>query len=252
MCGKCLEGLLDPLCLVRRMQDPTADMRLNQAGSAILRIGPVASADVTFGRGIEPVLRLRSLTAAGDTARLPSLVEEYLASAGIALHVWGDERLPRRAFLWRMVEEVEGLEVKSEVWSRASVRMGNLHSLLSLAASELPVEESWRCSFVRDHAEAAIHLYSRTKEHRPLWRVARSNQAMLAAWIGDTEEALRILDDLCPVRVDRETASFAIKKAMVLCDAGREEECRAEMELVPEELLDARAKRFKRALEAMG
>jgi hypothetical protein len=249
MCQRCLEGILDPLSITRRMQDPAADMRLHQVGSAVLRIGPVPSSEMEFGEGVEPAIRLRSLLERGEQGQLQTLVEEYLASAGVPLHVWGDERLPRRAFLWRMVEEVKALELRSEIWARASVRMGNLHSLLVLAATDLPVDESWQSSFIKENSGVALSLYSRAKEYRPLWKVAQSNQAMLYAWIGRTEDALRILEDIRPYRVDKETVSFAIKRAIILCDAGRDKECGEELSQIPEELMDAHMRKIKTELE---
>ncbi|MCU0861306.1 MAG: hypothetical protein MUE65_03205, partial [Methanomassiliicoccales archaeon] len=170
---------------------------------------------------------------------------------GLALHLWGDERLPRRAFLWRLVDEVGPLDLKGEMWARASVRIGNLYSLMVLAVSELPVDDSWRADFTKDSASSALSLYSRAKEHRPLWRVAQSNTAMLRAWMGRTEESLRILDELASFRVDKETMPFSLKRAMVLCDAGRRDDCLEELARIPEELMDARAKRFRAQLEAL-
>jgi hypothetical protein len=249
MCKTCLDGMLDPLALTKRMQDPGADLRLHQIGSAVLRIGPVPSSELDFGEGVEPAIRLRSLTERGDVGQLQTLVEEYLASAGVSLHVWGDERLPRRAFLYRILEEVKGIETKSEIWARASVRMGNVHALMVLAASELPLDEAWQTAFIKEHEGSALSFYSRSKEHRPLWKVAQSNQAMLYAWMGRREEALSILEDLRPYRVDRETACFALKRAMVLCDSGKGKECREELAQVPEELLDPHARRIKHELE---
>jgi hypothetical protein len=250
MCQRCLEGILDPLSITRRMQDPAADLRLHQVGSAILRVGPVPSSELDFGEGVEPAIRLLSLTERGEQGQLQTLVEEYLASIGISLHVWGDERLPRRAFLWRMMEGVKGLEIKSEIWARACVRMGNLHALLVLAASELPVDEEWQSSFIKEHEGVALSFYSKSKEHRPTWKVAQSNQAMLYAWMGRREEALGILDDLRPYRVDKETANFALKRAMVLCDAGKGKDCREELSQIPEELLDPHSRKIRRGLEA--
>jgi len=250
MCKTCLDGMLDPLAMTKRMQDPAADQRLQQVGSVILRIGPVPSSELDFGEGVEPAIRLRSLMERGEMGQLQTLVEEYLASLGMPLHVWGDERLPRRAFLWRMMEEVKGIEIKSEIWAKASLRMGNIHALLVLAASELPVDEDWQTAFIKEHEGVALSLYSRSKEHRPLWKVAQSNQAMLYAWMGRREEALSILEDLRPYRVDRETVSFALKRAMVLCDSGKKKECREELSQVPDELLDPHSRWVKRGLEA--
>jgi hypothetical protein len=250
MCKICLDGILDPMSITKRMQDPAADMRLQQVGSAVLRIGPVPSSDLEFGEGVEPAIRLRSLMERGEHVQLQGLVEEYLASAGISLHVWGDERVPRRTFLWRMVQEVKAIEVKSEIWARASVRMGNLHSLLVLAAARLPVDKAWQSSFIKESSTVVLALYSRAKEYRPLWKVAQSNQAMLYAWIGRTDDALRILDDLCAYRVDKETVNYTIKRAMVLTEAGRGDECREEVEHIPEELLTPHLIRMKRQMEA--
>jgi hypothetical protein len=250
MCKRCLDGRMDPLTLTKRMQDPAADMRLHQVGSAVLRVGPVSGTDMDFGEGVEPAIRLRSLMEREEVVALQSLVEEYLASAGIALHVWGDERLPRRAFLWRMVEDVRSLEARSELWAKASVRMGNLHALLVQAAANLPVDEAWRTDFIKKNASVSLSLYSRAKEYRPMWKVAQSNLAMLYSWIGRTDEALHILEDLLGHRADKETVNFAIKRAIILCDAGRRKECEEELSLIPEELMDVHLKSIKARLEA--
>jgi hypothetical protein len=251
MCKSCLDGMLDPLSLTKRMQDPAADMRLHQVGSAVLRIGPTSSAEMDFGEGVEPAIRLRSLMERGGQVALQTLVEEYLASAGISLHLWGDERVPRRAFLWRMVGDVKGLETKSDIWARASVRMGNLHVLLVRSAAGLPVDEAWKSDFIKENSSVALSLYSRAKDYRPLWKIAQSNLAMLYSWIGRTDDALRILEDLLAYRVDKETVNFAIKRAVILCDAGRGKECEEELSLIPEELMDAHLRKIKAGLEVI-
>jgi hypothetical protein len=249
MCRRCLEGIVDPLSLTSRAQDPCSDARLQQMGSISLRIGPVVGTDLSMGGGVEPALRLRSLMEKPDKTSVPSFVEEYLAAAGIGMHVWGYERLPRRALIWRVVEDCEELEFNSEVWARASVRMGNLHALTVLGAIELPLDETWLSEFVRERSKAALKLYARADRHPMVARVARSNVAMLFAWLGRTDEAIKILDELMSEQMDEENANLTLKKAMILCDSGRRIECSRVLGTIPDELMDWRAKRFRADLE---
>jgi hypothetical protein len=249
MCKRCLEGIIDPTGLMPRAQDPGADARLQQTGSISLRIGPVSGPDFSWGGGVEPALRLRSLLERSDKTDLPSFVEEYLAGAGIGLHVWGYERLPRRALVWKLVEECEELELRSELWARASVRMGNLHSLTILAATELPVDEPWLSDFVQERSKAALKLYSRAEPFPGVNRVARSNEATLYAWLGRSEDALRVLDELLGERTDEESAHINLKKAMVLCGSGRRAEGLGLLSTISLELADLPAKHFRAELE---
>ncbi|MEM0448478.1 MAG: hypothetical protein QW520_01470 [Methanomassiliicoccales archaeon] len=250
MCGRCLERINDPLSFLERFSDPMADLRLQRLGNALLRVFPASSPRINFGEEIEPAVRIGSLLESGAQEHLCFLVEQYLASAGISFHLWGDERIPRRAFLWRLVQEVGNLEFNSEIWARASVRMGNIHSLLVLSVSDMQLEESWRLRFVKQRVANAISAYSRAKEYPALWKVARSNIALLWAWIGKTEEALQMLGELCSGEVDEESAPFSLKRAMVLCDAGRAEECREELSRIPGNLADSRLIKFRTQLEA--
>jgi len=249
MCKRCLDGIVDPLNLLTRYQDPCSDARLQQMGSISLRIGPVVGPDFTWGGGVEPALRFRSLMEKPDKASVPSFVEEYLAGMGIGLHVWGYESIPQRTLVWRVVEECEGLESESELWARASVRMGNLHSLTVMAAAKLPVDESWLSEFMEKRSKAALRLYSRSERYPAVARVARSNLAMLHSWMGRSEDAIKTLDELIGEQMDEENVNLIFKKAMVLRQSGRREECATVLEAIPDELMSWRAKRFRSELE---
>jgi len=250
MCKRCLDGMMDPISLTPRTQDPCSDARLQQMGSVTLRIGPVVGSDHYLGGGVEPALRLRSLMERPEKSNLPGFVEEYLAGVGIGLHVWGYERLPRRGLIWKVVEACEELEFKSEVWARASVRMANLHSLTVLAATELPLDDTWFSGFVKERSGAALRLYSRADQYPSVARVARSNMAMLHAWLGRPEEAIKILDELKAEPMDEESANLTLKKAMILCNSGHRADGAQVLDLIPVELMDWRAKRFRSELEA--
>lgn len=250
MCRHCLEGIVDPTSLAPRLQDPCADARLLQMGSIALRIGPVVGPDYLLKGSVEPAVRLRSLLERADKSMVPGFVDEYLAAAGIGLHVWGYERLPRRGLLWKIVEDCEELDLASEAWARASMRMANLHALTVLAASELPVDEGWLQDFCKERGRAATKLYARADAYPELSRIARSNTAMLHAWLGRPEEAVRMLDELKGERMDEELAAVTLKKAMILCDSGRRDECLDVLNLIPPELQDWHARRFRSELEA--
>ena len=80
------------------------------------------------------------------------------------MHLFGDELLPRRPFIWELIKQTEGVEIASEVWARASLRMANVHILLVRAASRLAVDESWQTPFLKSHTGSALSLFARSKD----------------------------------------------------------------------------------------
>ena len=248
MCSRCLGSLEDPLSLVPRMQDPTADSRLFHRGSLIIRIGPVAGEDVELGRGVEPALRLRSLLEKKDEIALGAFVDKYLAGAGVGLHLWGDERLPKRSLVWNVVSSIKGGEGNGQAWGRASLRIGNVHSLIVKNAAPLPVDGQWLSNFLIYHTREAEKAYVRGRQVTELSSIADSDLAMLRLFSGKGEEALGLLEPLSDAS-DPMNMPFIIKRAVVLDILGRKDGALAELAKVPTERMDRRALALKLRLE---
>ncbi|HVO78222.1 MAG TPA: hypothetical protein VMS79_05070 [Methanomassiliicoccales archaeon] len=243
MCGRCLGGLDDPLDLLPRMQDSTADLRLFRRGSLLLRIGPVVGEDVEVGRGVEPALRLRSLMEEGNSESLARFVDKYLAGAGVGLHLWGDERIPRRALVWSVVKAADSARLEGSGWERACLRVANVHSLLVKHASAMPVDHDWLSAFLTSHAKAAEKCYSYSSSSKELEVTSAANFALLKFYSGRGDEALQILEGL--------GGSFEVivKTAIVLEGLGRRDEALSTLQRIPQEQMDRRATELRLRLE---
>ncbi len=249
MCGKCLSRIDDPTNFLTRMMDPAADARLFQRGSPMIRIGPVVGEDLQVGRGIEPALRLRSLLEKKDKEPLGAFIDKYLASAGVRLHLWGDERLPKRPLIWSVVSSVKDGEGESVQWARAQLRAANVHSLIVKRILELPVDPDWLSRTVAKHTSDAEKGFARSRS-ADLTPISDSNLAMLRSWTGRPEDALGLLDQLLARADDEGRGLFTIKKALVLSRAGRNDEAMSVLAAMPVESMDVRALALKTRLEA--
>ena len=247
-CAGCLSGLKDPLDLLPRLIDPTADARLHKVQSVSMRIFPTNGPALSFGSGLDAPLRLPSLMEHERIAAFASFVDQYLAGAGIGLHLFGDELLPRRSFVWELIRQTEGVEIASEEWARASLRMANVHILLVRAVSRLVVDEIWQTSFLRSHTGSALSLCARSKEHPTLDRIAASNLQMMNAFLGNVEEAIMELGKL-DVGSDDDRYQIMIKKAILLMRAGNGDLAKEALRKVPTSFDDMRARRLKARLE---
>jgi hypothetical protein len=250
LCARCAARIDDPFALLPSAQDPMADARLFQMSSVMIRIVPTPTNELTYSRGPGPALRLRSILSRDDKGPVQTLVEEYLAGMGVELHVWGDEKLPRRAFLAALLEGAGPLEFPTELWGRASVRMGNLHALLVRHVSALPIDDAWKEPFVARNGEAARALYARARPFGSLSSVVASNRALLDHWGGRSAEALLTLTSLTRTdSVDADVVAALVKQAMVLTDLGRKDEAQDALAKVPSAMLDPRSTELKRRLE---
>ncbi|MGD1060829.1 MAG: hypothetical protein ABR879_05170 [Methanomassiliicoccales archaeon] len=243
MCGRCLRDLDDPLELVPRMQDATADLRLFRRGSLLLRIGPVVGEDVEIGRGVEPALRLRSLLEESNSEGLARFVDKYLAGAGIGLHLWGDERVPGRTLVWSVVKAADSARTEGEGWDRACLRAANVHSLIVKHASIIPVDRNWLSAFLGAHVKAAEKGYERSRTTENLKVVSDSNLALLTLYSGKGEEALKLLEGL------GDSPEISIKRAIILEQLGKKEDAIAALDSLPQERLDGRVMALRLRLE---
>jgi hypothetical protein len=250
LCARCAARIDDPFILLPSAQDPMADARLFQMSSVMIRIVPTPTSELTYNRGPGPAIRLRSMLSRQDKGPVQTLVEEYLVGMGVELHVWGDERLPRRAFLAPLLEGVAHLELKSELWARASVRMGNLHALLVRHVAALPIDDEWKARFIARSDDEARTLYARARRFSSLSSVVASNRALLDHWGGRSAEALMALTSLTRSEsVNVDVVAALVKQAMVLADLGRNDEARDALAKVPSSMLDPRSTDLRRKLE---
>jgi len=247
-CAGCLTGLKDPLDLLPRLIDPTADARLHKVQSVSMWIFPTNGPALSYGAGLDAPLRLPALMEHERIAAFPSCVDEYLAGAGVGLHLFGDELLPRRPFVWELIKQTEDVEIASETWARASLRMANVHILLVRAASRMAVDESWQTSFLRSHTGAALSLCARSKGYPNLNRVAASNLQMMNSFLGNIEEAIAELSKF-EADEDNDSYQITIKKAMLLMRAEKDDLAREALRRIPAAFEDMRARRLKTRLE---
>lgn len=251
LCAGCLSGLSDPLDLLPRLIDPTADARLLKMQSVSMRIFPTNGPALGYSASLDAPLRLPALMEHENVAAFPSFVDEYLAGIGIGVHLFGDELLPRRPFVWELIKQAEGVEIASEAWARASLRMANIHILLVRAASRLAVDESWLTPFLKKHTGAALSLSSRSKDYPKLSRVADSNLQMMNAFLGNAEEAIAELAKL-EVEVDDDSYQITIKRAMLLMRSSKSELAKEALQRIPSSSNDIRARRLKARSEGSG
>jgi len=223
VCRKCLGNIGDPLALLDRAQDPSADARVSEFGSATIRIGPVVGPDLSFGPSVPPALRLRALLERKDKGALPCFLDEYLAGVGVELHLWGDERLPSRLLIWNILRDCSDLKLEGEQWARAAVRIGNIHALLVLGTIDLPLDDSWLAIFIKEHAVKATALYAQGAQASALVTIAESNRTLLMAQMGEAEKGLALLDSLLERKAGEE-AQLQLKKSAVLMALDRKEE----------------------------
>jgi hypothetical protein len=251
LCAGCLSGLTDPLDLLPRLIDPTADARLLKMQSVSMRVFPTNGPALGYSASLEAPLRFPALMEHENVAAFPSFVDEYLAGIGIDAHLFGDELLPHRPFVWELIRQAETVEIASEVWARASLRMANVHILLVRAASRLAVDETWLTPFLKKHTGSALTLSGRSKDYPKLNRVAASNLQMMNAFLGNVEEAISELAKL-ETEPDDVTNQITIKKAILLMQLGKVELAKEALTRIPESFRDMRAKRLKSLAEVKG
>jgi hypothetical protein len=217
--------------------------------SVSMRIFPTNGPALSYGAGMDAPLRLPSLMEHERIAAFPSFIDEYLAGIGIGLHIFGDELLSRRPFVWELIKQAEGVEIASEAWARASLRIANVHILLVRTVSRLAVDENWQTPFLKGHTGSALSLCARSNEYPKLHRIASSNLQMMNAFLGNAEEAIAELGKL-EAGEDDDSYQITIKKAMLLMQAGKHDLAKEALQRIPASFVDMRAKRLKARSEA--
>ncbi|QLH75024.1 MAG: hypothetical protein HPY73_05945 [Methanomassiliicoccales archaeon] len=230
MCGRCFKRVSNTLLLGATAIDPMADQRMLSHGSVMLMIGPSFIGEVRLGKGPDPGLTFERMMASEDRSHVPSFIDRYLADLGIETVLRGDEMVPGRELIPRMVNAAAVMDTSDERWARPCLRMANLISLAVKEAASLPIEPSDSFQLVNELATMAEKFYSRAMKDPKLDRTARGNRALMLHWIGRSEEALVELKDLSRTSTDKaERAETSIKMAVVQSAVGMKAEALASL-----------------------
>ena len=236
MCGKCFGKLGEPVSLVPRMMDPTADQRLVPQRSAAMMIGPLVSPEVRFSKGTEPALTFRTMLTDEDRSRTPSYIDMYLDGVGISLHLTGFERIPKRELISSIIWNSESLEYDTEFWARACLRIGNLYSLSASRIRYLTVDPKDLRQLMEKHAALARKFYSRSTNFPELDLIAQGNSALLDHWMGESDRAIASLEKLLALPITAENAPLVVQGSIVLLESGHMDEAREALSSIPEKL----------------
>jgi hypothetical protein len=249
LCSKCFGRLGEPVSLVPRLMDPNADQRLVSSRSAAMMIGPLVSPEVKFSKGTEPALTFRTMLTDQDKSRIPSYVDMYLDGVGVPLHLTGFERIPKRELISSIIWNCETLEFDTEFWAKACLRIGNLYALSTSRTRYLAVDQKELQGLLHKHTELARKFYSHSSRFPKLDRVAQGNSALLGHWVGESERAIDILEDLIANQITSESVPFVVQGAIVLLETGQMERAKDALSTIPDKLRSPLANRM---LASMG
>jgi hypothetical protein len=248
LCASCFEGIKDPFVFLPRAFDPYSDRRFMRVCSPSMMIGPSPSKGVVFHKGPEAAVRFRS-SMEGDQREVPNIMDRYLSFMGVDIRLRGDERIPRRNIISDFLEAVLSLDYDLLPWARASIRMGNLVSLVVRRVISLPVVEEAKVTFVERWSGMAKGMYERGDAFPQLRWVAICNQALLEHWCGDHDQALSLLEYVMKKKLsDQDRLEAIIKKAIVLLEVDRVQEAGELIAEVPADLVDTRLSSIKQVL----
>jgi hypothetical protein len=219
VCAACLERVHGELYLREWTVDPRSDQRSLGSRSACLRVGPSSQGEVLLGKGSDPYLLVERTLQAEDRSHLPTVLDQYLGGMGVGLHLMGDEKLPPRPILKKLVSIPEGMEYEGDRWGRALLRIGNLLAISARDVSRLPLGDEGRKEAFRERASKAMDLYQRAGKVPELGAISRANLAMLRHWSGEHEAAI---EEMRAVGTSSDEARMQLAK--VLWDMGREDE----------------------------
>jgi len=230
--------------------DPMADQRMLAHGSVILMLGPAFMGETRATKALDPALTFDRMITAEDRSHVPSFIDLYISNLGIDIVLTGDEMVPRREVLAKMVRDAAATDLADERWARPCARLGNYVALAIRAAAKLPVEPSDSAQMINDLTSMAEKFYARALKDPALETTVKANMALMQHWKGLSEGALAILARLSEGDpIEEEKAEIETKRAQVLIDIGRTEEASAILSAVPS---DKRPERANDLLAAAG
>jgi hypothetical protein len=248
LCASCFESIKDPFIFLPRAFDPCSDRRFMQVCSPSLMIGPSPSKGVVLYKGPEAALRFRS-SMESDQREIPSVIDRYLSFMGVGINLRGDERVPRRGIISDFLEAILTLDYDLLPWARASIRMGNLVSLVVRRVTSLPVVEEAKVAFIERWSGMAKGMYERGDAFPQLRWAAISNQALLEHWCGNHDQAFSLLEYVMKKKIsDQDRLEAMIKKASVLVDIDRAQEAGELVAQIPGDVVDPRLSFIKQTL----
>jgi hypothetical protein len=248
LCGRCYKRIEDPLLLAMDRADPCADRRIANQDSVILRLGPSFVSEIKSSKGLEPGMTFDHLMATPDRSHLASFIDLYLDHAGVGLELTGEESVPRRELIVRMVRETKDLEFATETWARGSMRLGNIVSLAMRRSMALEAEPEDLARTSQELLAMAQRFYSQSVPFPDLAVIARGNEALMLHWLGRSEEALERLEvELLGATTDVK-AELLLKKAQVLYDMGEGGKAREVLQCIATDRFGDRARRLQACL----
>jgi hypothetical protein len=245
LCGRCYKRIEDPLMLAMGRSDPCADRRIANQDSVILRLGPSFVTEIKSSKGLEPGMTFDHLMATPDRSHLASFIDLYLDHAGVGLELTGEERIPTRELIVRMVRETKDLEFATETWARGSMRLGNIASLAVRRVMGLEAEPEDVARTSQELLAMAQSFYAQAVPFPDLAVIARGNEALALHWIGRSEEALERLEVELLGAPTEIKAELLLKKAHILYDVGEVGKAREALQCIATDLFGDRARRLK-------
>jgi hypothetical protein len=228
-----------------------ADQRMLAHGSVLLMVGPSFMGETRAGKSLDPGLTFDRMMSSEDRSHVPSFIDRYLSDLGIDVVLTGNEMVPRRETVSRMVRAAAAMGLEDDRWARPCARMGNIIALAIRNAISLPIEPADSSQMVRDLTFMAQKFYERALKDPALERTVKANMALLQHWNGTSDEALASLLRLVeePASQD-EKAEIDTKRSQVLHDLGKDAEATALLKRIPEAKMPARGKDLLSELEA--
>jgi hypothetical protein len=227
-----------------------ADQRMLTHGSVMLMIGPSFMGETRSGKALDPGLTFDRMVSSEDNSHAPSYIDRYLNCLGVGVVLTGNEMLPRREIIPRMVRTAVASNLEDERWARPCARLGNVVALAIRNASTLPVEPSDSFQMIKELTSMAETLYGRALKDRTLERSVRANMALMQHWAGSSDDALLSLIALVEGSSDEERAEIDTKRSQVLHDKGRDAEAIALLKKVRKEIMTERGRDLLIELEA--
>jgi len=249
LCGRCYKRSEDPLLLALTRKDPCADRRIANQDSMMLRLGPSFLSEVKASKGLEPGMTFDRMMAIPERPHLASFIDLYLDHAGMGLTLTGEERLPHRDLIVRMVRETKDLEFATETWAKASIRLGNIVSLALRKVNALEVEAEDAARTVSELHTMAQRFYAQAVPFPELAVVARGNEALMLHWQGRSEEAMERLEVELLGAPDDIKAEILLKMSLIHVDRGEGAKALEALRSISPEMAGDRAEQLRARAE---
>jgi hypothetical protein len=189
------------------------------------------------------------MMAMPERPHLASFIDLYLDHAGMELTLTGEERLPHRDLIVRMVRETKDLEFATETWAKASIRLGNIVSLALRQVNGLEEEAEDAARTISELHTMAQRFYAQAVPFPELAVVARGNEALMLHWQGRSEEAMERLEVELLGAPDDIKAEILLKMSQIHVDRGEWAKALEALRPISPEKAGARVERLRARAE---